>query len=203
MFIKFIGRRQALNVSGHIKMQVSVRHIGLIAGIFAILTSFLFFGRQQETYGLILIAGLLISGVCFLWILIGKGTAKAKLLWTGIVVLGVVLNWLTESYFIDTSYRIYLQQFSQNLSETNEILKKEPGEVWILGDSIREKGGATLGLMEKERLIQERKKLGVYMILKKDSTIYYGLWGFLDVRLGLTYSISGVQPNEQSRPLTG
>src|SRR4051794_29267949 len=100
-------------------MQISVRHIGLIVRILAILTSFLFFGRREETYQLMLLAGLLISGVCFLWIFFGRGTVKSKLLWAGIVAICVVLKWLTETYFIETSYRIYLNQFREELSEMN------------------------------------------------------------------------------------
>jgi hypothetical protein len=184
-------------------MQVSVKHIGLVVSIFAVLTSFLFFGRQQETYQLMLLVGLLTSGICFLWILFASGTAKSKFLWTGIVALGVLLNWLTENYFINSSYRIYLYQFRKELAATNDILKNKSGEVWIMNDSLSVKGGPELTHTEKQRLLQEKEKLGTYMILKTDSTIYYGLWGFLDVRLGLTYSISGVQPKEQSRHLTG
>ena len=72
-----------------------------------------------------------------------------------------------------------------------------------MNDSLSVKGGPELTQTEKQRLLQEKEKLGTYMILKTDSTIYYGLWGFLDVRLGLTYSISGVQPKAQTRHLTG
>jgi hypothetical protein len=150
-----------------------------------------------------LLAGLLISGICYLWILFGCETIKSKLLWTGIVALGAVLNWLTESYFIDSSYRIYLHQFKEELAETNALLKNKPGEVWIINDSISVKNGPALMPVEKQKLLQRIKRLGTYMILKTDSTIYYGLWGFLDVRLGLTYAISGSQPHEHSRHLKG
>jgi len=184
-------------------MQVSIRHIGLIVGIVAVLTSFLFFGRQQETYLLLLLVGLLISGVCYLWILFGIGTVKSKLFWTGIVIVGIVLNWLSESYLIDLSYRIYLHQFRKELVITNDILKNISGEVWIMNDSISVNNGPTILPSEKQKLLQIKGKLGTYMILKADSTIYYGLWGFLDVRHGLTYSISGVPLNEQSKHLTG
>jgi hypothetical protein len=184
-------------------MQISIRHIGLIVGIIAVLTSFLFFGRQEEIYQVMLFAGILVSLICFVWILFGRGTIKSKLLWTGVVFIGVLLNWLTESYFCDISYRIYLLQFKHELSETNKMLGNKAGEIWIMQDTIILNNGATLTSLEKKRLLQERSKLGTYMILKKDSTIYYGLWGFLDVRLGLTYAISGRQPNEDYRHLTG
>ena len=100
------------------------------------------------------------------------------------------------------SYSIYLKQHDEELAEVNEILKHKQGDIWILRDSIRAKNGQQISSIEKQRLRQEQEKLGAYMILKTDSTIYYGLWGFLDVRLGLTYSISGRQPNIEYRHLT-
>jgi len=178
-------------------MHVSIRHIGLIVGIFASLVSFLFFGRQQETYLLLLFAGHLISGVCFLWILFGRGSLKSKLFWTGIVAVGVALSWISENYFINISYRIYLYQSRKELAATNDILKNLSGEVLIMNDSISIDNGPTLLPSDKQRLLNMKEKLGTYIILKTDSTIYYGLWGFLDVRHGLTYSISGVQLKEQ------
>ena len=150
-----------------------------------------------------LLAGLLVSFLCFLWIIFGRETTKSKLLWTGVIFLGVALNWLTESYFRDTSYRIYISQFELELGETNDILKNKPGEIWIMRDSITAKDGAQFTPLEKQSLLQAGNKLGTYMILKKDSTIYYGLWGFLDVRLGVTFAISGRQPGDQYKHLTG
>ncbi len=150
-----------------------------------------------------LLGGILVSFLCFLWIVFGSETAKSKLLWTGVVFLGVALNWLTESYFRDTSYRIYISQFEQELGETNDILKTKPGEIWIMGDSITQREGTNLSPHEKQRLLQARNKLGTYMILKKGSTNYYGLWGFLDVRLGVTFAISGREPGHKYKHLTG
>lgn len=184
-------------------MKVSLKHIGLIAGILSVLSSFLFFGRQQGTYQVMFLAGLIVSFLCFLWIILGRETGKSKLLWTAVVFLGVVLSWLTESFFIDTSYRIYISQFEQELGEINDILENKSGEIWIMGDSITAKDGANLTQSEKQSLMEARNKLGTYMILKKDSTIYYGLWGFLDVQLGINFAISGRTPGEQYQHLTG
>jgi hypothetical protein len=184
-------------------MKVSLRHIGLIAGILSVLTSFLFFGRKQGTYQVMFLAGLLVSFLFFLWIIFGRRTGKSKLLWTAVVFLGVALSWLTESFFIDTSYRIYISKFEQELGVTNDILKSKSDEIWIMRDSITAKDGANLTLSEKQRLMEAKNKLGAYMILKNDSTIYYGLWGFLDVRLGITFAISGRKPGDQYQHLTG
>jgi hypothetical protein len=195
------GLRQAVPLAAT-SMRLSTRHIGLIAGMLSILISFLFFGRRQDVYSVLLIIGSFLAILCFLWIIIGKGTIREKMFWTFIVAFGVFLNWLTESYFINASYRIYLSQHSQEMEIVNEILKSKPGRIWILNDSIKEDPAQVLSVSERDRLLQERRKLGVYLISKGDSTIYYGLWGFLDVRLGLTYSISGKKLNGQYKHLS-
>ena len=91
-------------------MQASAKHIGLILGILTVLLSFLFFGRRQELYQLLLISGFLVSSVCFLWILFGSESIKSKLVWTGIVAVSIALNWGTEPFLVDA--------FVQHLSQT-------------------------------------------------------------------------------------
>jgi hypothetical protein len=41
------------------------------------------------------------------------------------------------------------------------------------------------------------------MILKSKNGIYYELWGFLDVRLGITYWTKKEMPDESFRQLKG
>src|SRR5690349_18425547 len=117
-------------------MQISTKHVGLIAGILAVLLSFLFFGRQQIVYQALLLFGLSISVVCFLWILFTKRTGKDKLFWTAFVVLAIIVNRLTENYFIDASYLIYLAQYRKELGVANEILKNKRGDISILQDTV-------------------------------------------------------------------
>jgi energy-coupling factor transporter transmembrane protein EcfT len=184
-------------------VKFSIKHIGLVIGVVSVLLSFLFFGRQHDTYLLMLTGGLLISMLCFLWILFGKESSRSKLFWVGVVALGIFLNWVTESFLRDTSYRIFIQKKNHELASINNLLRNIPGEVWIMRDSVTEKPRSTLSIGEKQQLNRNFEKLGVYMILKRDSTIYYGLWGFLDVRLGVTYVISGRLPQDQYRHLLG
>jgi hypothetical protein len=180
-----------------------IKHIGLVSGMVIVLLSFLFFGRQQEIYHAILVSGLLVSLGCYLWILFGKESTRSKLIWSGIAIVGMALVWIFEGFFIDISYRIFLHTNSQELASINNLLKNAPGEVWIMRDSIRERPKPTLSVTEKQLLKQNFEKLGVYMIAKSDSTIYYGLWGFLDVRLGITYGTSGRLSSDRYRHLTG
>ena len=166
-------------------MKLSFKHIGLIVGIASIFVSFLFVGRQQGAYQILLLTGLATAFIFYLTILFGKERPRSKLLWTTLVIACAALQWLTEPILVDTSYRYYISQHQSTLTELNDILQRKQGDVFILNDSITSKSD-TLTLHEIEMLKKGRKDLGVYLISKTDNEIYYGLWGFLDVRLGIT-----------------
>jgi hypothetical protein len=167
-------------------MTLSFKYIGLIIGITLVFVSFLFTGRQQGTYQILLLGGLATAFIFYLTILFGKGHIKTKIFWTVLVVACAVLQQLIEPFLVNTSYRYYISQNQSKLAETNKILQHKNGDIFILNDSITAKSDS-LTLEEKAKLIKGRKELGVYMISKSDRGIYYGLWGFLDVRLGITY----------------
>ncbi len=180
---------------------LSFRHIGLLIGIVLTFVSFLFFGRQQGTYQILLISGFLTALIFYLAILYGKGNLKTKFFWTVVVAFCVVLQQLTEPFLIDTSYKVYIRQNKNVLTEINNILTRKQGDILILNDSIS--NGDQLTTLDSDKLREGRKKLGVYMISKSDDKIYYGLWGFLDVRLGLTYFTDNKKPENNYRHLTG
>jgi hypothetical protein len=182
-------------------MTLSFKHIGLLIGVVLTFVSFLFFGRQQGTYQVLLICGLLTALIFYLTILFGKGHLKTKIFWTIVVVLCAVVQQLTEPFLIDTSYRVYINQNKNILTEINEILINKQGDITILNDSISK--GDQLTALESDKLREGRKKLGVYIISKSDKGIYYGLWGFLDVRLGITYWTGSVEPDNKYQHLTG
>ena len=182
-------------------MTLSFKHIGLLIGVVLTFVSFLFFGRQQGTYQVLLICGLLTALIFYLTILFGKGHLKTKIFWTIVVVLCAVVQQLTEPFLIDTSYRVYISENKNILTEINNILINKQGDITILNDSISK--GDQLTALESDKLREGQKKLGTYIISKSDKGIYYGLWGFLDVRLGITYWTAIVKPDNKYQHLTG
>ncbi|GAB2801140.1 hypothetical protein GCM10027275_54010 [Rhabdobacter roseus] len=183
-------------------MTISFKHIGLIIGIASIFLSFLFAGRQQGTYQILLLGGIATAFFFYLTILFARNKLKSKLFWSALVVACAVLQWLTEPILIDTSYRYYISQNQNTLNEINDILQRKQGEVFMLNDSVTVKYD-TLTFHEKEKLKRGRKDLGVYLISKSNKGIYYGLWGFLDVRLGITYLQTLEHTGDKYRHLTG
>lgn len=181
-------------------MKFKIKYIVLTLGLLSVIISFLFFGRHQEVYQLLNIGGLLVSLILFLTILFSKASVKSKLIWTLVVVIAVTVQWLTEPLLIKSSYLIYLKSNDRELTAVNNILKDKLGDVSILNDDFTDQNGG-LTQKEKDTLIQLRKKLNVYFITKTETGIYYGLWGFLDVRLGITYWTKNEIPNNSYQPL--
>lgn len=181
-------------------MTGKIKRIGLTLGLFLTIISFLFFGRQQGTYQIFLLSGLFISIFFYLTILFGKETAKSRVVWTLVVLLAGTIQWLTEPILIKSSYLIYLNNNDNELVKANNILKDKSGEIIILNDEITDKENL-LTQNEKDNLIKLRRDLNVYMISKSKNGIYYGLWGFLDVRLGITYWTKNEMPNGNYRQL--
>ena len=182
-------------------MTLSLKHIGLLAGIVLIFVSFLFFGRQHGTYQVLSIGGLAIAFGFYIAILFGKGHLKTKIFWTVFIVIGVIVQYLTEPFLRDISYRIFISQNKNTLTEINNILLKKQDDITILNGNISE--GNQLSISEGQRLREASKELGAYIISKSDNRIYYGLWGFLDVRLGITYSQNKSKPGSNYWHLTG
>ena len=183
-------------------MRPSFKHIGLLTGLLLVIISFLFFGRHQHLYQILNIGGLAISFIFFLIILLRKGIVKSKIFWTIIVIVFVVLQRVTEPILIDTSYRIYIRQNENILSNINNILLRKSGDITILNNNITDTNNQ-LTAYESNELIKDRKKLDAYIISKSDKGIYYGLRGFLDVRLGITYWTDIVKPDNNYQHLTG
>lgn len=176
-------------------MTRKIKRIGLTLGLFSTIISFLFFGRQQGTYQILLVSGFVVSLTFYLTILFGKETTKSKIVWTLVVVLTGTIQWLTEPLLIKSSYLIYLNSNNEELVAVNNMLKDKSGEIHILNDNITDKSNL-LTQTEKDNLVKFRQELNVYMISKTDNGVYYGLWGFLDVRIGLTYWTKSDKPKE-------
>jgi hypothetical protein len=56
-----------------------------------------------------------------------------------------------------------------------------------MDDTVRVDKEEIMSLEDRLRLLEAKKQLGAYTISKTRDRIYYGLWGFLDARLGITY----------------
>ena len=183
-------------------MTRKIKRIGLTLGLFSTIISFLFFGRDQGTYQLLLFSGLLISLIFYLTILFEKGSSKSKIIWTLIIVLAGTIQWLTEPILIKSSYLIYLSNNDKELTAVNNIFKNKSDDISILNDEINDKMNL-LSQSEKDSLVKLRHELKVYTITKTKNGIYYGLWGFIDVRLGITYWTKSELPNENYSHLKG
>jgi hypothetical protein len=170
---------------------------GLAIGILTVLASLLFFGRRQNIYMMASLLGGLTASICLLWILFGKCSVRSKLLSLGFVLLSIAVDVMARQYLINISYKIYLVEHNEVLSKTNKILNSSKGDVWVIGDSVSGSKAESMSMKDREQLLKAKEQLGVYVISKTDNKIYYGLWGFLDARLGITY-FSNVtnQPNE-------
>lgn len=181
-------------------MTSMIKYIGLILGLLSTIVSFLFFGRQQGTYQLLLIGGLLVSIIFFITIWFSKGRTQSKLIWTLVVVFAIAIQWLTEPLLINGSYLIFLNSNNNELIAVNNILCNKPGEIFILNDAVKD-NDSVLSQADKDILVKLRQQLNVYIISKSDNGIYYGLWGFLDVRLGITYWTKVEKPTNEYQHL--
>ena len=168
----------------------------------AVIFSFLFFARQQGIYNLLLLGGLLASIIFFLSIILGKDTKKSKFTWASVVIFGIVTQFMTESLLIDSSYRIYIKQHKNELAHINDILLAKPGDISVFRDSIHDEKNL-LTVEEKEKLANAIQKINSHWIHKSGDGVYFGLWGVLDERLGVTYWAGREEPNETYRHLSG
>lgn len=173
---------------------------GVLVGIALVFVSFLFFGRKQGTYQALLISGLVTTLVFFASILFAKVHIKTKLFWIAIVILLAVVHQLIEPFLIDHSYRIFISENQSELNEINNLLMQKEGDITVSRDTVVSKGGQ-LSANETMKLKERQEKLGVYTILKFDKGLYYGLWGFLDVRLGISYLPGKSDPQKKYRHL--
>lgn len=168
----------------------------------AVIFSFLFFARRQVIYDLLLLGGLLVSVICFLSIILGKDTKKAKFTWASVVIFGIVAQFMTEPLLIDSSYRIYIKQHKDELAQINDILLSKPGDISVFRDSVHDEKNL-LTVEEKSKLANAIQKINSYWIYKSGDRVYFGLWGFLDERLGITYWVGNEAPNPTYRHLSG
>lgn len=174
-------------------MRLRLRHIFLLSGILLTIFSFLFFGRRQATYGRLLSAGLLLAGISFLFILF-KDNRKGKWLWILVVIISVVIEQLTEPFLIRYSYKLFIGQNNKLLTEVNQIMRSKTHDVFYLRDS---EDSGKFSIDERSKIRQLFSQTGIYMIIKDSARVYYGTYGMLDVRLGVSYFYSDKIPGDR------
>jgi hypothetical protein len=152
-------------------------------GISLVFTSFLFFGRSMGTYNNLLIIGLLCAIIGFAIILTSIATRKNKFRFVGLTLLLVLLQFISEPYLIQTSYKIYLTSHRAALDEMVNILSKSEDTFWI----IDEHPDCDLIPSEIDRLTPLKNKANISAISVSDDQIYFELWGRLDIRHGMSY----------------
>jgi hypothetical protein len=183
-------------------MSIKSRHFLLIAGIVTVMGSFLFFGRKHNVYTILLWSGVITCCVSFLWIIVSDDYLKHKLLWAGIIILSILIHLQIEPVLINMSYKIYVAEHRQTLASINKILGGKNGEIWITRDTVKTEG-VFIDKPDRIRLLKAREEVGAYLIFKDHNKIYYGLWGFLDVRIGITYILNGKKPDGGRHHITG
>lgn len=126
-FLILDGRQQAVAVT---RMRFKLRHIFLILGITLTIFSFLFSGLSNGTYAILLSSGLLISSSSFLFILFKDGRSH-KWLWSGIIVVAIVIQQLSEPLLIKYSYKILIDHNYTLFADVNKIMQSKDGYCFI------------------------------------------------------------------------
>jgi hypothetical protein len=182
-------------------MTFSLRHITLLIGILTIILSLLWFGRDTNTYDIIIIAGLAIALVSFLVILF-KDNRKSKLLWALVVVASVGLQWLTEPLLIKLSYRHFIKQHENSLTSVTELIQTKKNNLFLSPTSeLWTRNGFTQ--QEVNQIRDGLKETGISFIDKDSSKIFYRTWGTLDISHGIYYFYSGDKPDERYKHIFG
>jgi hypothetical protein len=167
--------------------KLQYREYTLIIGILFVFISFLFFGRMNEVYTLLLLIGILCSITSFVLILIGKRKFKSKFLWISVVVISAFIEIMIEPFLIKSSYLIFLNNNENELNIINQYIEKCPENLRIKIDSINPPC-EQLDSSTKLEIFELMRKTGVRRIEKYNKRIFYELWGMLDARLGIYFN---------------
>jgi hypothetical protein len=180
-------------------MTIRFKYLGLIIGILMVFLSFLFFGRRQDDYLLLLLVGLLFSSVFYLALLFGNHSKKTKTVWTIVIFLSVIVQWLTEPMLLDCSCKIFISENEAHAPGTNYLLYDKPAGIFITKDTIIDPSKA-LSNNEKFVLYYKIDKLdGVSCVTKNKDYIYYRFEGS---RHGVIYWTGKSKPDISYRHLT-
>ena len=172
-----------------------IKYYGLSISLLSIIASFLFYARAQGIFFLLLLGGYFFSFLFYLAVLVNPENWKTKLKWTLIVFLALVIHYYSPPVLVKKSYQIYYLLHKKQLENVCRILKDKENGIGIMRE-VSEKI-PSLSDEEKEKLLQLKNELGIYMISKYRDEVNFGLWGFLDVRLGLTCMTKPHKPRKE------
>jgi hypothetical protein len=160
----------------------------LVFGYVALYASFLFSAKNLNTAILMFLGGTVVVIAGLIVIIVGKTRVITKSIWIVSLVIAVAFGNLAIPALKKSSYLIYLYSNEEQLTEINEILVNHPGDFYMHTDKITTD---SMQLTEKEtqRLIELGREVDSYMIWKSESEVYYGLFGFMGTRTGITYCI--------------
>lgn len=182
-------------------MTLKRKNIILLIGMVMTIISFIFFGLSTKIYNAILLLGITISFFSFCTILFQKDSVRSKLLWTGIVVAGIGIQWLSEPFLINLSYTILVKQNQSVFSKVNDLLiSKKTDAIWVSDSSLWKRNNIT----QKEGLqIQHLlKEIRIIRVQKDSSRIYYMTFSRIDIAHGISYYYQNEKP-KNSRHLIG
>ena len=165
---------------------MKIKHFILTIGLLSVILSFLFFGRQQSTYSTILVSGLLISIAAYLTIVFTNGSKKSKIIWTSIVLVSALIQYLTEPVLINKSYKIYLSTQKDKLENLTSLLKSKSSDLSLYQDS----GSWFLdGLddSEQKQFYKHITDTDILYIRKTNKNIFFVLFSSIDINLGVYY----------------
>jgi hypothetical protein len=183
-------------------MTFSLRHIILLTGIFTVIISFLWFGRDTETYNIILLIGIAVSLISFLTIIIKSDSRKSKGLWILVVLVSIGVQWLTEPLLIKLSYRIFINKHDKELTSVTKLLASKKGNVFMTPSSeLWTRNGYTKE--ESNQINNELRNTGIHFITKDSIKIYYRTWGMLDISHGVYYFYTDAKSDNRYSHIMG
>ena len=163
-----------------------------------VILSFLFFGRRQDLYSFLLCTGLLFSSGFYLTVLFGRLSKKTKVIWTIVIFISIILQWLTEPILFDSSCKIFISKNRAHAPSINSMLQDKPDGIFICTDTIIDPS-KTLNTNDKSILYNAFGKLdGVSVVVKEKKYIYYG---FDSSRHGVIYWTDKSKPDMHYRHL--
>lgn len=158
--------------------------------------SFIFFGLSTKMYNALLLLGITISFFSFCAILFQKTSLKSKLLWTGIVVAGMGIQWLSEPILINLSYIILIKQNQSVFSKVNDVLiSKKTDASWVSDSSLWKRNNITQN--EGRQIQYLLNKTRIIRVQKDSSRIYYMTFSRIDIAHGISYYYQNEKPKNR------